>query len=160
MKSMKYNLTFVKLAVLLLMGTASFAQKKPNIILILADDIGMEAFGAYGNDDKMTPNVDKMAAEGMLFKNCYSTPLCTPSRVELMTGKYNHRNYVGFGLLDPKERTFGHYMKEQGYKTLIAGKWQLLGNDKGQPEAIPIRQDLTGSQFGRLINLGRDIRIR
>ncbi|MEJ7694201.1 sulfatase-like hydrolase/transferase [Daejeonella sp.] len=138
---MKYNLMIVKLAVLLVIGTAAFGQKKPNIILIMADDIGMEAFGAYGNDDKITPNVDKLAAEGMLFKNCYSTPLCTPSRVELMTGKYNHRNYVGFGLLDPKEKTFGHYMKDLGYTTLVAGKWQLLGNEK----QVELAKGATGS---------------
>ena len=125
---MKYKLI---IAILLVLGSSAFGQKKkPNIILIMADDIGMEAFGAYGNDDKITPNVDKLAAEGMLFQNAYSTPLCTPSRVELMTGKYNNRNYVGFGILDPKEKTFAHYMKELGYKTCIAGKWQLLGNEK------------------------------
>lgn len=116
--------------ILLALCLGGYAQKKPNIVLIMADDLGMEALGAYGNDDKLTPNLDKLAAEGMLFKNCFSTPLCTPSRVQLMTGKYNHRNYVGFGILDPNEKTFAHYMKEQGYKTCIAGKWQLLGNEK------------------------------
>jgi arylsulfatase A len=132
---------FAKLAVLLFMGTASFGQKKPNIILIMADDLGMEAFGAYGNDDKITPNVDQLASGGMLFENCFSTPLCTPSRVQLMTGKYNHRNYVGFGILDPKEKTFGHYMKDLGYKTCIAGKWQLLGNAK----QVELAKGATGS---------------
>ena len=127
---MNYRRIISKLAVLLLVGTAAFGQKKPNVILIMADDLGMEAFGVYGNDDKITPNVDKLANEGMRFENAYSTPLCTPSRVQLMTGKYNQRNYVGFGILDPKQKTFGHYMQELGYKTCIAGKWQLLGNDK------------------------------
>ncbi len=138
---MNYKLTISKLVVFLLIGATAFAQKKPNVILIMADDIGMEAFGVYGNDDKLTPNVDKLAKEGMLFQNCYSTPLCTPSRVELMTGKYNNRNYVGFGILDPKEKTFGHYMKELGYKTCIAGKWQLLGNDK----QVKLAKGATGS---------------
>lgn len=130
MNMKNYKLIISKLAVLLLVGTATFGQKKPNVILIMADDVGMEAFGIYGNDDKITPNVDKLANEGMLFENAYSTPLCTPSRVQLMTGQYNQRNYVGFGILDPKQKTFGHYMKEMGYKTCIAGKWQLLGNEK------------------------------
>lgn len=138
---MKYKIIISKLAVLLFMGAAAFGQKKPNVILIMADDLGMEAFGVYGNDDKITPNVDKLAKEGMLFKNAYSTPLCTPSRVQLMTGKYNHRNYVGFGILDPKEKTFGHYMKELGYKTCIAGKWQLLGNEK----QVELAKGATGS---------------
>lgn len=137
----RYKKMFANLAVLLFMGTASFGQKKPNIILIMADDLGMEAFGAYGNDDKITPNVDKLAAGGMLFQNAHSTPLCTPSRVELMTGKYNNRNYVGFGILDPKEKTFGHYMQELGYTTLVAGKWQLLGNAK----QVELAKGATGS---------------
>lgn len=106
------------------------AQKKPNIILIMADDLGMETLGCYGNDDRLTPNLDKLAASGMLFENGYATPLCTPSRVQLMTGKYNNRNYVGFGILDSKEKTFAHVLKQQGYKTCIAGKWQLYGYEK------------------------------
>lgn len=138
---MNYKISILKLVVFLLIGATTFAQKNPNVILIMADDIGMEAFGVYGNDDKLTPNVDKLAKEGMLFQNCYSTPLCTPSRVELMTGRYNNRNYVGFGILDPKEKTFGHYMKELGYKTCIAGKWQLLGNDK----QVELAKGATGS---------------
>ncbi|HEY0769987.1 MAG TPA: sulfatase-like hydrolase/transferase, partial [Sphingobacteriaceae bacterium] len=90
---------------------------------------------------KLTPNLDKLAADGMLFKNCYSTPLCTPSRVQLMTGKYNNRNYTGFGILDPKEKTFGHYLQELGYRTCIAGKWQLLGNEK----QVELAKGATGS---------------
>ncbi|MDF3078746.1 MAG: arylsulfatase [Sphingobacteriaceae bacterium] len=109
---------------------ASAQKKKPNIILIMADDLGMETLGCYGNDDHLTPNLDKLAASGMLFENCYATPLCTPSRVQLMTGKYNNRNYVGFGILDSKEKTFADVLKQQGYKTCIAGKWQLYGYEK------------------------------
>ncbi|SHI40437.1 Arylsulfatase A [Rubritalea squalenifaciens DSM 18772] len=113
---------------------------KPNVVLIMADDLGYEVLGAYGSTQYKTPNLDRLAKQGMRFDHCYSTPLCTPSRVQLMTGKYNDRNYIGFGLLDPKERTFGHAMKEAGYKTCIAGKWQLLGN-KGQ-------QKLAGGKVG------------
>ncbi|WP_339708594.1 sulfatase-like hydrolase/transferase [uncultured Kriegella sp.] len=103
-------------------------EGQPNIILIMADDLGQEALSVYGSNSYTTPNLDRLANEGMRFDQCYSTPLCTPSRVQLMTGKYNHRNYIGFGLLDSSEKTFGHYMKAAGYKTFIAGKWQLLGN--------------------------------
>ncbi|HEY0770815.1 MAG TPA: sulfatase-like hydrolase/transferase, partial [Sphingobacteriaceae bacterium] len=138
---MKIEKMILNLAVLLFMGTISFAQKKPNIILIMGDDLGMETIGAYGNDDKLTPHLDKLAADGMLFQNCYSTPLCTPSRVQLMTGKYNHRNYTGFGILDPKEKTFGHYLQQLGYETCIAGKWQLLGNEK----QVALAKGATGS---------------
>ncbi|HLT94054.1 MAG TPA: sulfatase-like hydrolase/transferase, partial [Membranihabitans sp.] len=95
--------------------------QKTNIILIMADDLGLEMLGCYSNTEQLTPNLDRLASTGLLFENCFSTPLCTPSRVQLMTGKYNHRNYIGFGLLDPKEITFAHMLKQAGYKTGITG---------------------------------------
>ena len=98
----------------------------------MADDLGYETLGTYGSNSYLTPNLDLLAKEGMRFDQCYSTPLCTPSRVQLMTGKYNFRNYIGFGLLDATQKTFGHYMQQSGYKTLVAGKWQLLGNEHQQ----------------------------
>jgi arylsulfatase A len=111
----------------------SYAQKKqPNIILIMADDIGFEAFGSYGNTNYKTPRIDKMAANGMQFNYCYAQPLCTPSRVQIMTGKYNFRNYLKFGSLDMNETTFAHVLKSEGYKTCIVGKWQL-GSDAFGP---------------------------
>jgi arylsulfatase A len=100
---------------------------KPNIILIMADDVSWEAFGCYGAEDYKTPNIDTLAADGVRFAYAYSTPICTTSRVKLMTGQYNFRNYTHFGYLDPNQKTFGHMMKSAGYKTAIAGKWQLNG---------------------------------
>ncbi len=120
--------------------TEKQSNQKPNIILIMADDLGYETIGAYGSKMYQTPNLDKMAKEGMMFSHCYSMPLCTPTRVQLMTGKYNFRNYIGFGILDPKERTFGHLMQEAGYKTCVVGKWQLLGNKK--------QRELAGGRIG------------
>lgn len=114
-------------------------EKPPNIILIMADDLGFETIGSYGGMYE-TPHLDKLASEGMRFSHAYSTPLCTPSRVQIMTGKYNFRNYIGFGLLDPAERTFGHLLQDAGYETAIIGKWQLLGNE--------IQQKLAGNQRG------------
>lgn len=118
-----------------LTGFAAYADNgdkpKPNIILIMADDLGFEALGSYGGTYK-TPHLDRLASEGMRFTHAYSTPLCTPSRVQIMTGKYNFRNYIGFGLLDPAERTFGHLLQDAGYATGIAGKWQLLGREYQQ----------------------------
>lgn len=131
---------FVVLFIPLMGLMEAISQNRPNIVLIMADDLGYEALGTYGGTSYRTPNLDRLAEEGMRFDHCYSTPLCTPSRVQLMTGKYNHRNYIGFGLLDPKEKTFGHYMKEAGYSTYIAGKWQLLGN--------PNQQKLAGNKVG------------
>lgn len=103
-------------------------KNQPNIILIMADDLGFETLGINGSDDYLTPNLDKLAKEGMNFTQCYSMPLCTPSRVQIMTGKYNFRNYIGFGLLKQEETTFADYLRESGYKTFVAGKWQLYGN--------------------------------
>ena len=99
--------------------------RKPNVILIMADDLGYEAIGAYGGTSYRTPNLDHLASTGIRFDHAYSQPLCTPTRVQLMTGKYNNRNWKAFGVLDPNERTFGHMMREAGYATCISGKWQL-----------------------------------
>lgn len=119
-------------SILLISGCATNQSEReerpPNIILIMADDLGMETIGTYGGEDYATPRLDQLAAEGMQFQNCYSNPLCTPSRVQIMTGKYNNRNYIGFGLLDPEERTFANLLREAGYANCIVGKWQLYGN--------------------------------
>ena len=103
------------------------AQEQPNIILIMADDAGWECFGTYGAADYQTPNIDALAESGVQFNHCYSTPICTPSRVKIMTGKYSFRNYTHFGYLPPQEKTFGHMLQAAGYQTAIAGKWQLNG---------------------------------
>lgn len=117
-------LTF--LTVLLVSGFA-FGAYKTNVILIMADDIGYECYGAYGGTSYKTPVLDKMAAEGMRFDHAYSNPLCTPSRVKIMTGLSNVRNYTSFSTLKKTEKTIGHMMQDAGYRTAIAGKWQLLG---------------------------------
>ena len=98
---------------------------KPNIVFIMTDDMGYECISANGSEDYKTPVIDKLAAEGMRFEQCFANPLCTPSRVKLMTGQYNKRNYVTFGKLDRSQKTFAHQLKEVGYTTAIAGKWQL-----------------------------------
>ena len=100
-----------------------------NIVLIMADDIGIECFGCYGGTDYPTPNIDRLAAEGLRFSHAYSQPLCTPTRLEIMTGLENHRNWQCFGVLPKSEKTFGHLMQSFGYRTCIAGKWQLTSYD-------------------------------
>jgi arylsulfatase A-like enzyme len=107
----------------------SVQAERPNIILIMVDDMGIEGLSSYGSADYSTPRLDQMAKEGMRFTQCYAQPLCTPSRVQIMTGRYNHRNYTNFGVLPPTEITFGHMMQTAGYKTAVAGKWQLFGHD-------------------------------
>lgn len=102
----------------------------PNIILIMADDLGTRAFAEVA-----TPGIDKMAADGLSFSFAHSTPLCTPTRVQIMTGKYGFRNYTKFGELRPGETTFAHLLKAAGYETCIVGKWQL-GGDAYAPYAF------------------------
>ncbi len=122
--------TTILLLSLLLTPLAFAKTSSPkNILLIMADDIGIEGIECYGGESYKTPHIDKLAAEGMRFTHAYSQPLCTPTRVQIMTGKYNHRNWTYFGILDPKEKTFGHLMKDAGYRTCISGKWQLQSYD-------------------------------
>ena len=109
------------------------AQKneKPNIVLIMADDLGYECLSCYGGQSYQTPELDNLARSGVRFEYCYSQPLCTPSRVQIMTGRYNFRNYKMFGYLELNETTFGHVLQREGYKTCIAGKWQLGSGIEG-----------------------------
>lgn len=119
-------LRFLLLCLVIFTGVTARADQ-PNIILIMADDVGWEAFGCYGGEDYRTPHIDALAASGTRFRHCYSTPICTTSRVKLMTGQYNFRNYTHFGYLRPGEKTFAHLLKAAGYRTAVAGKWQLNG---------------------------------
>ena len=113
------------------------AGAKPNIVLIMADDFGYECLRCNGGQSYDTPRLDEMAAKGLRFTNCHSQPVCTPSRVKIMTGKYNSRNYVAFETLSARETTFAHLLRAAGYKTCIAGKWQLSGRGKEYPGTSP-----------------------
>ena len=106
-------------------ATLHAAADRPNIVLIMADDLGYEGLSCNGSLDYKTPYLDKLAAEGVRFEHFHSQPICTPTRVKLMTGLSNKRNYIRFGRLARDQITFGHIFKEAGYKTCIAGKWQL-----------------------------------
>jgi arylsulfatase A-like enzyme len=120
--------------------------QKPNILFILLDDMGKEWVSSYNADDIETPNIDKLAKEGMQFNNVWSMPQCTPSRITLMTGQYpfrhgwvNHFDVPRWGhgvnFDSEKNPSLAKIMKKAGYKTCIAGKWQV--NDfRLQPEAM------------------------
>ncbi|MEM1223219.1 MAG: sulfatase-like hydrolase/transferase [Verrucomicrobiota bacterium] len=113
--------------------SAATNAQKPNIILIMSDDLGAEGLACYNSTIYTTPNLDRLAANGAVFENAYATPLCTPTRVMIMSGMYPNR--TGFtGLISrvderarmPKKLiTIGNYFQENGYKTAVAGKWQL-----------------------------------
>lgn len=110
-------------------------QKKPNILFILADDLGQEGVSAYGGSLIKTPNIDRLADEGMMFTNMFVNPYCTPTRSELLTGRYPFRTNTLFPIsnyerhkndvLDKSEPSFARQLRKAGYKTAIAGKWQL-----------------------------------
>ena len=136
---MKFTSTLTILVGLLLGAFTAQANDRPNIILIMADDMGYEALSSNGSESCKSPNLDTLAAKGVRFTNCFSNPICTPSRVKLMTGQYNVRNYVKFGWLDREQTTFAHQLKAAGYATAIAGKWQL-GRDKDTPQHFGFEQ--------------------
>lgn len=109
------------------------AVDKPNVIVIMADDIGFECYSHKGSEFYSTPNIDRLARTGAEFTQAYSQPICTPSRVRIMTGQYNFRNYAKFGELDLSQPTFATMVKARGYATAIAGKWQLSPGDLQGP---------------------------
>lgn len=136
MKFRAIRLTHLLIVAAFLLGLCSMstqqtsaADKQPNIVLILADDLGVEGLNCYGGTSYRTPRLDQLAAEGMRFTNAHAQPLCTNTRIQLMTGLYNNRNWLYFGCLDPNAKTIGHWMQDAGYHTCIAGKWQLQSYD-------------------------------
>ncbi len=125
---------------------AAAPATRPNLIVILADDLGAKELGCYGNKDYRTPHLDQLARTGVKFETCFTSPVCHPTRFMLMTGQYGCHNGVlnfpgkrgGLEKDDPREQiahhvTFGTLLKNAGYATAAAGKWQLSG---AQPTLI------------------------
>jgi arylsulfatase A len=100
-------------------------DERPNILFIVADDLGPECLGSYGGTSYETPHLDELARGGIRFTNCFSTPKCSPSRATLLTGRYTFRTTAEWGRLPPSEKTFGNLLEESGYATAMAGKWQM-----------------------------------
>ncbi len=114
----------------LLVSAKTVAQDRPpNIVLLMADDMGYECLSANGSISYNTPFLDKLGKEGIRFNYAISQPLCTPTRVKIMTGRSNFKNYKSFGYLDVNEKTFGNLLQDAGYATCVVGKWQLNGYD-------------------------------
>lgn len=114
-------------------------QTKPNVILIMADDMGYGDLGYHGNPDIETPNLDKLASESVNFKNFYVSPVCAPTRASLMTGRYNIRTgvfdtYSGGAIMASNETTIAEIFRDNGYRTGIFGKWHLGDSYPSRPQ--------------------------
>jgi arylsulfatase A-like enzyme len=122
-------------------------QERPNVILIMTDDQGYGDLGATGNPVIRTPNIDAMAKRSGSMANFYVSPVCSPTRACLMTGRYNYRTrvvdtWVGRSMMDPQETTIAEILRTGGYSTGIFGKWHLGDNypmrsmDQGFDESL------------------------
>lgn len=109
--------------------------QRPNIVLFLADDIGAECFGCMGGVSYDTHTIDSLARTGIFYTNMHAQPLSSPSRVQLMTGLYNDKNYVCFGYMNDDEHTFSQLAQQAGYTTGMFGKWQL-GRSREMPTKL------------------------
>ncbi len=127
---------------LLALGLSAFTHaadapkqaQRPNVLFIFSDDHAMNAIGAYGSSFAKTPNLDRIAKEGMLFRHCLVTnSICGPSRATVITGKYNHLN--GFpdnsSIFDNTQQTYPKLLQKAGYQTAVIGKWHLETDPTG-----------------------------
>ncbi len=125
----------------------SCAAERPNIVLIIADDMGFGDLGIHGNTQINTPNLDALGREGVRLTQFCVSPVCTPTRASLMTGRYNYRTravdtYQGRAMMDPAEVTLAEVLSNAGYRTGIFGKWHLGDNypmramDQGFQESL------------------------
>ena len=134
--------------------SAQANDTRPNVLLIFADDVGQEVLECYGGQSYPTPHLNQLANTGMKFNHAYSMPVCHPSRLTLMTGKYPFRHgKISWGDFPRKAEkyTFASLLKQAGYQTAIAGKWQLclLGDDPQHPSRLGFDQwDLFGWHEG------------
>src|ERR1043165_7942446 len=130
-QEMSGHLTIALLPCLAWLSSAcNAAPIRPNVVLIVTDDQGYGDLGFHGNKDIQTPNLDRFALESMRLTHFYVSPVCTPTRASLMTGRYNFRTgaidtYMGRAMLHPGEVTIAKMLADAGYRTGIFGKWHL-----------------------------------
>jgi arylsulfatase A-like enzyme len=115
---------------------AAEGNARPNIVYIMSDDHAAHALSCYGSKINKTPNLDRIAKDGMRFTNCFDTnSLCAPCRATVLTGKYSHVNGVidngAYQRFDGTQQTFPKMLQKAGYKTAIVGKWHLVSDPTG-----------------------------
>ncbi|MEM9367739.1 MAG: sulfatase-like hydrolase/transferase [Planctomycetota bacterium] len=136
------------------LATSGWGAERPNLLFILADDVGQEVLGCYGGQSYATPHLDQLAHDGIRFNHAFSMPVCHPTRLTLMTGQYPFRHgTVGWGDFptDEEGHTWANLISQNGYATYIAGKWQLclLGDDTDHPLRLGFQHhDLFGWHEG------------
>ena len=113
---------------------ASAAEPRPNILFIMSDDHGYQAMSCYGSQVNQTPNIDRLAKEGMRFDRCFVTnSICGPCRAVILTGKYSHLN--GFAqngqTFNGDQPNVAKMLRKSGYQTAIIGKWHLRTEPTG-----------------------------
>jgi arylsulfatase A-like enzyme len=127
------------------------AADRPNILFIMTDDHAAHAIGAYGSRVNKTPNIDRLAREGMLFENVFATnAICTPSRAAILTGQYSHINGVTvFNRFDSSRMTVARLLQQHGYHTGMIGKWHLGSDPVGfdRWEILPGQGDYSSPLF-------------
>lgn len=118
-------------------------KKRPNIILIVADDLGYSDLGAYGSEIH-TPNLDRLAKQGLRLQEFYNNSICAPTRASLLTGQYQHKAGVGYfsnnlglpayqGYINQESLTLAEVLKASGYSTITSGKWHVSGKNVSLP---------------------------
>jgi arylsulfatase A-like enzyme len=133
---------------------------RPNILFIMSDDHASHAMSCYGSKINQTPNIDRIADEGIRFGNCFCTnSICAPSRASILTGQYNHMNGVRtlFDNFDGRQQTFPKLLQNNGYQTAMIGKWHLGHGGEHDPTGFDYWNVLPGQgdyHYPKMIEMG------